>query len=473
VHVWCQRCMPKVGAKTLLSRVTSAERICSTVSSERSAMVINDEARQSIVVLRDRDPAAVRHPDPRMFGGRDPVAYVHVRDARAIPQAGHYVFNLEELDDASREHACRARDHGATVTFIVKHVDDAAAAFLAGTTFNVLPAYGDTEHIGVSTLRRALRMACDGVHVAARGFLANSGPDSMHRSERAPNPFVRLLHGISQEARQDESVVAAVLAPHRTGSQWLRDLIGWTVASDVRVLHEHAVPRETEPWPAARSLPDALAREPNPDRHRIMRRAALRSALLSARRRYIFVTYRDPVDRLMSYFVKRHSQFLRERLDAATQAFLDPGEIQCVFDRWLPEQVKSHSRWCRTTLFDHFGLDVCRAEPTEDGLLVARHAPNTLVIVPIEQLNAIRDAVEAEYGIDTCAPLADDAAVARGDGPISAAFRRDVHVSSVVANALRSIREVAYIRAQFHNRSHAIPSLGGKRLSLVSCPVTR
>jgi hypothetical protein len=48
-----------------------------------------------------------------------------------------------------------------------------------------------------------------------------------------------------------------------------------------------------------------------------------------------------------------------------------------------------------------------------------------------------------------CAPLADDSAFARGDGPINTAFRRDIHIPSAVVNALRSIREVAYIQARF------------------------
>jgi hypothetical protein len=386
-----------------------------------------------------------------MFGGRGAVAYLHSSAARSLPHASHYVFNLERLDDESCARACSAEENGARVTFIVKHLDAAAADFLAGTTWNVLPSYGDTEHVGARTLRRALRLASDGTHVVARGFLLNSG--SKHDDTRAAHSFVNLLHGMSLEAKHGEAVVAAVLAPHRTGSQWLRDLIGWTVASEVSVVHEHGVPSETEPWPASRSLVDALALEPDSDRHRIMRRAALRSALLNARRRYIFVTYRDPVDRLISYFVKRHSQFLRERLDAASQTFLDPSEIQRAFELWLPQQVANHSRWFRTTLFDHFGLDVCRAE-SKDGLLVARHAGNTLVVVPIEMLNSIRDAVDAAYGPDVCAPLADDSAVTRGDGPITAAFRRDIRFPSVVANALRGIREVAYICA--HARTLSI-----------------
>jgi hypothetical protein len=413
--------------------------------------MLNDTPR-SIVVVRDRDVAALRHPEPRMFGSRGAVTYVHASDARMLPEAWHYVFNLERLDHEFHAHACRAWTNGARVTFILKHLDAATADILAGSPWSVLPAYGDTEHIGVRTLRRALSMACDGVHVAARGFLLNSG-NGLQSGDAAPaSPFVRLLRRMSGQARQGESVVAAVLAPQRTGSQWLRDLIGWTVASGVRVFHEHSVPREAAFWPTSRSLLDALALELNPDRQRMMRRAALRSALLDARWRYVFVTYRDPVDRLISYFVKRHSQYLRERLDAASQTFLDPSEIQRVFEVWLPPQVKSHARWFRTTLFDHFGLDVCRAE-SMDGVLFGRHGQNTLVVVPIEMLNSLRNAVEATYGPDMCAPLADDSAFARGDGPINTAFRRDIHIPSAVVNALRSIREVAYIQARV--RAHS------------------
>jgi hypothetical protein len=407
--------------------------------------MLKDDPR-TIVVVRDREAEALRHPEPKVFG-KYTVTYVHASNAHTLPAASHYVFNLERLETAFHAHASWASRNGARVTFILKHVDAATAALLAASPWSVLPAFGDTEHIGVRTLRRALAMACDGAHVVARGFLANSGTGVQSGQVLSANPFVRLLRRISEQATQGESVVAAVLAPQRTGSQWLRDLIGWTVASDVRLFHEHSVPPEAEYWPASRSLLDALVVEPDPERQRRMRRAALSSALLHAQRRYIFVTYRDPVDRLISYFIKRHSQFLRERLDAASQTFLDPSEVQQAFAHWLPQQVKSHARWFRTTLFDHFGLDVCRAEAS-DGMLIGRHAHNTLVVVPIEMLNTLKDAVEATYGPDTCSPLADDSAFARGDGPVTLAFRRDIHVPPAVVNALHSIREVAYIRAR-------------------------
>jgi hypothetical protein len=87
-------------------------------------------------------------------------------------------------------------------------------------------------------VRRALRMACDGVHVVAKGFLENSG--SRYDDTHPAHTFVRLMRRMSAEAKQGQSVIAAVLAQHRTGSQWLRDLVGWTVASQVHVVHEHA-----------------------------------------------------------------------------------------------------------------------------------------------------------------------------------------------------------------------------------------
>ena len=414
-------------------------------------MILDDVARRSVVVVRDRDLAALRHPEPRIIGGHGTVVYVHASRPGPLPDASHYIFNLERLDEASRQRACSSHDAGARITLILQQVDEVTAGFLTGTTWNVLPAYGDVEHIGVATFRRALRMALDGVHVVARGFLQNSGPTSSLAHARAASAFVRLLRRMSEEAAHGDAVVAAVLAPQRTGSQWLRDLIGWTTGSDVRVAHEHTVPGDTATGPVARTVADAVAREPDPARHRAIRRTAFRSVLVTARRRYIFVTYRDPVDRVVSYFIKRHSQFLRERLDPATQTFLDPSAIQAVFERWLPQQVKGHSHWFRTTLFDHFGLDVCRAEPTDDGLLLARHEPNTLVVVPIETLSSLREAVEAEYGREACAPLADDSAVSRGDGPIAAAFRRDIQVPAAVATALRSLREAAHIRSNTRN----------------------
>ena len=257
-----------------------------------------------IVVVRDRDPAAVQDPPRRLFGERRRVAHVHATTSGQLPPSNRYVFNLDRLDDRSRRRAVHAQQQGAEVTLILRHVDADVALELAGGGWNVIPAYGDTEHIGVGTLRRALRMVCDGDRVAAQGFLLNS-VSKPTAGARHHSAFLQLLRQASEEARAGMSVVAAVLAPQRTGSQWLRDLIGWTIGSEVRVFHEHEVPRAADVWCDSRNLADALALEPDHVRRTILRRAALRRVLLSARRRYIFMTDRDPVDRLISYFVKR------------------------------------------------------------------------------------------------------------------------------------------------------------------------
>jgi len=399
-----------------------------------------------IVVVRDAGPELLQHPPRRMFGERRMVRYVQAHLAGHLPAAPHYVFNLSRFDDVSRIRAARAHQSGAAVTFILRHVDEGSALELHAGGWNVVPAYGDTEHLGTGTLRRALGMACEGRRVVASGFLANSaGPLVRHPQPEAP--FIRLVREMSEEARSGEQVVAAVLAPQRTGSKWLRDLLGWTTGSQVQIVHEHDVPGMTGDWPDSRPLFEALALESDPGRRAAMRRTALRTLLLSASRRYIFVTDRDPVERLTSYFVKRHSRWLRAQLDDSGWRFRDVREIQCAFEAWLPAVVAQHARWFRSTLSEPFGLNVCRARPAGHGLLVAHHARNTLVVVPIERLNALRAAVEAEYGADSCAPLADNSAAARGDAALLAAFRRHVYVPRAIDRSLRAIPEVAYLRA--------------------------
>jgi hypothetical protein len=107
----------------------------------------------------------------------------------------------------------------------------------------------------------------------------------------------------------------------------------------------------------------------------------------------------------------------------------------------------------RTTLAEPFGLHVQRAQPTSDGLLVAHNGPNTLVIVPIERLDALRNDIEEAYGRGACAALADNSAAARGDAPLVAAFRRQVPIPSATADALRSIPEIAYMRSLVSGRA--------------------
>jgi hypothetical protein len=403
-----------------------------------------------IVVVRDRDPRALEQPPRREFGERR-VTYVHATTPGVLPASPGYVFNLDRLDDVSRGLAARARDSGADVTVIVRRVDGSAGAELLESSWNVIPAYGDTEHIGRGTLRRTLHMVGHGTRVVARGFLLNSA--TAVAGARRGSTFLALLDEMSEQGRTGERVVAAVLAPQRTGSQWLRDAIGWTAGSKVQVFHEHGVPESGDAWAETRCLADALALERDRRRRARLRQAALRHLLLSAQRRYIFLTDRDPVDRLVSYFAKRQARWLRERLDASGQRFDDPTAIRRVFEPWFAAQVAHQTRWFRTTLAEPFGLHVQRAQPTSDGLLVAHNGPNTLVIVPIERLDALRNDIEEAYGRGACAALADNSAAARGDAPLVAAFRRQVPIPSATADALRSIPEIAYMRSLVSGRA--------------------
>ena len=401
---------------------------------------------RSIVVIRDRNPAAVQQPPRRMFGKRLVVEYVHAR-AERLPDSRHYVFNLDRVDDVSHARACRAFERGAQVTVVVRRVDGPTARALEDSGWNVIPAYGDTEHIGFRTVRRALRMASNGQRVVATGFLRNSTSLATTPAESHGSSFLRLVARMSVEAHAGVPVVAAVLAPHRTGSKWLRDLIGWTTGSEVRVFHEHAIPEPAGDWPAWPCLADALALESDRERQTQMRRTALYRVLMSARRRYIFATYRDPVERLISYFVKRHSRWLRSQLDDCGSSFSDRDAIQHRFEMWLPHQVAQHARWFRKTLLEPFGLDVRRLRPTDDGLLVTSHGPNTLAVVPIEGLTALRGSVEAELGRGSLAALDGNSAAEHGDGDVLAVFRRAVHFPPSVVAALRRIPEVAWLRA--------------------------
>jgi len=58
-----------------------------------------------IVVVRDRDPAAVQDPPRRLFGERRRVAHVHATTSGQLPPSNRYVFNLDRLDDRSRRRA--------------------------------------------------------------------------------------------------------------------------------------------------------------------------------------------------------------------------------------------------------------------------------------------------------------------------------------------------------------------------------
>ena len=421
--------------EVLIDQVTELLRESGSEARDEISRRAGAKSESSIVVVRDRDPAALQNPPRRTFGDRGAVTYLHAATRGDLPAARHYFLNLDRLDDFGWLRASRAREQGRAVTIIVRNLDAAAAAELARSSWNVIPAYGETEHIGFGTLRHAVRLACDGHRVVARGFLGNSGAGWASDSGRRRSTFLQLLHQMSEEACAGVRVVAAVLAPQRTGSQMLRDLIGWTVGSGVRVFHAHGIPPADVIWPDTHSLVDALALEPDPHRQTLMRRAALRSVLLSARRRYLFLAARDPLDRVVSYFVKRKAGWLRERLGASGCRFDGAAEIQRDFEVWLRAQTAHHARWFERTLLEPFGLQVSRAQATSDGLLVTHNGPNTLIVVPTEMLDALRAVVEAEYRsgrlcapsrqlhrsarrrrADSCLPSRDPCADRRGKG---------------------------------------------------------
>jgi hypothetical protein len=411
------------------------------------ALVTTLDEGPSMVIVRDRDRAVIEQPPRDMFRARHSIVYVHAGTDGRLPESRRYLFNLDHVDDVSHARAAGAFDRGAQVTVVVRRLDTDRAAALEDSGWNVIPAYGDTEHVGARTARRALRLAYDGHHVVATGFLRNSAVPDARRDDHHPSAFLHLMSRMSIEAHRGDDVVAAVLSPHRTGSKWLRDLIGWTAGSRVRVFHEHAIPDPTGDWPEWPCFADALALEHDTNQRKRMRQAALRRLLLSARRRYIFVTDRDPVERLVSYFVKRHARWLRAHLDESGGSFRDRGVIQRQFETWLRGQVAHHARWFRRTLLEPFDLDIRSARPTADGLLVAARGANTLIVVPTERLTALREIVEGEFGAGSVAALDDNSAAGHGNDGLLAVVRRDLEVPASIVRALLSIPEIASRRA--------------------------
>jgi hypothetical protein len=193
--------------------------------------------RWRVVVVRDGELRAIRNPPPRTFSGSGGVAYVHLSDPRPLPRATHYFFNCARADQHVYELSDRARRTGGSVTFIVRHVDHELARHVEQTKASLIPAYGFSNQITDATLREATRRVLDGRRVVATGFMHNSiGVPPQGRD--SPNTFVRLLMEATQVASNSTAVVAAVLSLHRTGSTFLRDLIGLTVSTRVHVFHE-------------------------------------------------------------------------------------------------------------------------------------------------------------------------------------------------------------------------------------------
>jgi hypothetical protein len=408
----------------------------------------NGTKRPRILVVRDRERAALQNPHPREFRGRYDMSYLHLSDVDSLPVVDHAVFNCERLTERVHELLVDALRAKATVTIIARHIDAACAALAETGRINVIPAYGFAGQIMTGTLRSALATILQGTPVVATGFVKNSIAPASDLGARSAPWFTRMLREVSAIANSGTPVVMAVLAQQRTGSKFLHDLIGWTVSGAVDVVHEHEVPSSSALVDPDRPLFDQLITAPDADKNSL-RRAILRQTLLGAERRYIFVPVREPRARLISYFLRLHKKMLRQAFDSERGTFRDLEAIQHAFDEFTRRQVKRQRSWYRLALLDPFGLDILDARPTEDGVLVAESGPNTLIVLPIEKLDDLATELEAVYGSDTYTALHEDSARNRGDQEMAQIFMSQVRFSpDVWATLMKKLPRVAHIHPQ-------------------------
>ncbi len=378
------------------------------------------------------------------------VTYRDVRDQSALPAASHYFFRLEGIDESTRALVLTGVRSGATVTLIVSRVEPFVLTLAEHTNVNIVPAYGDTAQITPATFKHAMTMVLAGERVVAEGFLVNSLRRIDITAGGSGHPFVEIMIEASITANTETTAATAVLALQRTGSKFLRDLIGWTVSSNVRVLHEHDVPTPRHRPGAAQPMGDQHATDYGTQpRHGCSRDGNLSDMLMtSTGRRYVFLSERHPEERLVSYFVRRRSGWLHSCFDSERHRFRNPADIQQTFHDWSRGQLARQREWYRDTLVRHFGLQVLNAKPTGRDLFVCRNGVNTLVVVPMNCLNTLRAAVSAAFGTRSYELLADNSARARGDHAIDRAFRRDFRLDPAIARALWSIPEVAHIHGE-------------------------
>jgi len=367
--------------------------------------------------------------------------YRRIADATSLPRAKQYFFLVDEVDQSASGLLIEAIRTGARVTLITNAFEPHFAAFAERPNVNIVPMCGDPGPIGAATLQRAIALVLAGERVAARGFvqhsLARQASDACDG-----HPFVALLHEASVAANTSATVVAAVLALQRTGSNFLHDMIGLSVSGKVRTFHEHDVPGLAEA--AAHPRPSIDPRLLERDGPYTLRQAVLRDTILTPERRYIFVSDRSPEDRLLSYFVKGRSEWLHRRFDASRNRFREAAEVQRRFDEWAWAQLDRQRKWYRNKLLRPFGLNVLEAERI-DGLLVGRHGANTLMIVPTAHLNQLVDIVSDWFRTDCYRALAHNSAQESGDEAISRAFRQQFTIDPEVAESLWAIPEVAHI----------------------------
>ncbi len=403
--------------------------------------------RPRIVVVRDRERAVLQHPHPREFRGRYDMSYLHLAETERLPAADHVVFNCERTTERVHDLVRQALAAHVIVTVITGRVDATCAALADTRAINLLPAYGVGGHMTPGTLRNALAAIVRGTAVVAAGFVKSSLATPGELRAPSARSLLQLLAEASAFANSGTSVVAAVLAPHRSGSKFLHDAIGWTVSGAVTVLHEHEVPLSVAVMDAGRPPFDQLATAPALEQN-ALRRAILRQALLGAERRYIFVTVRDPRARLVSYYLLQRKRLLRRTFDSERRTFDDMAAIQADFDEFAWLQTKRQRSWYRLVLQEPFGLNVLDARPTEDGVLVAVSGPNTLVAVATDRLDEHVAALGRVYGADAYAPLHDNSARSRGDAAIAQAFSAQIGFTSKAWAKLVRLPEVAYLHQQ-------------------------
>jgi hypothetical protein len=404
-------------SQTSSREITSSSReIASSQHKWTSRRTTNPGIEQPAIVLigqhAQTDALATLR---RALSGSNAV-YRRIADVSALPPADQYFFLLDEVDHAASGLLIEAVRSGATVTLIANAFEPHFAAFAERSNVNIVPMCGDAGPIGAPTLQRAIAMVLAGERVAARGFvqhsLARQEGDAGHG-----HPFVSILREASIAANTSTTVVAAVLALQRTGSNFLHDMIGLSVSAKVRTFHEHDVHGLTD---------------------------ALRDTLLTPERRYLFVSDRSPQDRLLSYFVKGRSEWLQGHFDAARGQFRNAAEIQRRFDEWAWAQLDRQRKWYRNKLLRPFGLNVLETERI-DGLLIGRHGPNTLIVVPTVRLNQLAEVVSEWFRTDCYRALAHNSAGESGDETIGRAFRHQFTIQPDVIESLWAIPEVAHI----------------------------
>jgi hypothetical protein len=401
--------------------------------------------RCRVAVIRDGDPDLLRNPKPQVFHPVPEVIYHHVSEPAPLAAASHYFFHCERFSERIHDWAVAALNAQGSVTIIIRRVDRALAEFVERAPVSVIPASGCAGQITDATLERAVKMTLAGERVVSQGFIRNS-VGAAASADRNGHSFLDMLQAASRAAYASTAVVAAVLALPRTGSKFLHDLIGMTVGSQVRTFHEHEVPADDAgQLDSTRPLVDQMMLELDDAKKRSIKKAILRHAILNQERRYVFVTERNPQDRIVSYFLTHYRQWLRSSFDVHSDVFRNVKDIQRMFDRWTRVQAKAQRNWYRETLLRPFGLNVLKAERTLEGLFVTHHGPNTLVVVPSDRLNVLMATAAAEFGARSYAPVADNSAKSRGDEAIDRVFRRDISFDPAVAKALWKIPEVAHV----------------------------